>query len=317
MENVMINNNKSVFYFIGVSTSRSSVMSLFPEWIRELDLPPAEIAGYDIELNGPAEKYRSIVRKIKENDKIVGALVTSHKMDVFKHPGDLFDYLDNYARLLGEVSSISKRNGLLRGHAKNPISVGLALESFLPDNYWIKNPQAQVFIMGAGGSVLALSVYLTEKRHGKNIPSKIIISNRRLNRLEHCREVHRRLGINRQLDYVQVTQEYTNDSILKGLTPGSLIVNATGMGKDLPGSPLSNEVVFPENSYVWEFNYRGSLEFYHQALQQKRIRNLHVEDGWSYFIYGLTQVIQEVFNVLISPSQIERMKESKMVQGKV
>ena len=36
------------------------------------------------------------------------------------------------------------------------------------------------------------------------------------------------------------------------LPPASLVVNATGAGKDTPGSPLSADAVFPERALVWD-----------------------------------------------------------------
>ena len=57
------------------------------------------------------------------------------------------------------------------------------------------------------------------------------------------------------------------------MKPYSVVINATGMGKDTPGSPVTWEGKFPENSVAWEFNYRGELDFLHQALAQKEERN--------------------------------------------
>jgi shikimate 5-dehydrogenase len=74
-------------------------------------------------------------------------------------------------------------------------------------------------------------------------------------------------------------------------------VNATGMGKDRPGSPISEAGVFPLEGLVWEFNYRGSLEFLDQAKRQQPSRRLRIEDGWRYFIYGWSQVIADVFDI--------------------
>ena len=75
-----------------------------------------------------------------------------------------------------------------------------------------------------------------------------------------------------------------------------MVVNATGLGKDRPGSPLTDAVEFPENGIVWEFNYRGDLVFLDQANAQKAQKNLTIEDGWIYFIHGWTRVIAEVFH---------------------
>jgi len=84
------------------------------------------------------------------------------------------------------------------------------------------------------------------------------------------------------------------------LKPHSVIVNATGLGKDRPGSPLSDACEFPRDSLVWEINYRGDLLFMHQALKQMEAKNLHIEDGWIYFVHGWTQVISEIFHVEIT-----------------
>jgi shikimate 5-dehydrogenase len=83
-------------------------------------------------------------------------------------------------------------------------------------------------------------------------------------------------------------QAENNDEILARLAPGSLVINATGLGKDAPGSPLSPLAQFPENGIVWDLNYRGDLVFLEQARQQKNHVTL-VEDGWIYFLHGWTQ----------------------------
>jgi shikimate 5-dehydrogenase len=85
------------------------------------------------------------------------------------------------------------------------------------------------------------------------------------------------------------------------------VVNATGLGKDAPGSPTTGAVSYPRNSLVWEINYRGNLLFKRQAEAQAREKQLHVEDGWKYFIFGWTKVIAEVFNIDISPSMVDRL----------
>ena len=85
------------------------------------------------------------------------------------------------------------------------------------------------------------------------------------------------------------------DALVTALPPYSLVVNATGLGKDAPGSPLSAAAIFPLRSRVWEFNYRGDLQFLAHARAQAAARDLHVEDGWVYFLHGWTQVIGDVF----------------------
>ena len=75
------------------------------------------------------------------------------------------------------------------------------------------------------------------------------------------------------------------------------MINATGLGKDAPGSPLTDAARFPKDGIVWEFNYRGDLLFLRQARAQQQARHLQVEDGWIYFVHGWTRVVAEVFHV--------------------
>jgi shikimate dehydrogenase len=97
--------------------------------------------------------------------------------------------------------------------------------------------------------------------------------------------------------------------MLAALPPRSLVVNATGMGKDRPGSPIRPDARFPPRSAVWDLNYRGELELLRQARAQQDELGLLVEDGWRYFIVGWAAVIEEVFERPIGPDEIERLAE--------
>ncbi|MFD1414367.1 shikimate dehydrogenase family protein [Oceanobacillus jeddahense] len=295
-------------YFIGVTTTKSSIMKLFPLWAKELGLDNAVLKGIDIDIHDEDQVYQDVVNFIKNDPESKGALVTTHKIDLYNAAKENFDYLDPYAKMLDEISSISKsENGNeLRGHAKDPITSGLALEEFVPENYWQKG--GEVFLMGAGGSTLAISSYLTDKKHGDNVPKKIIISNRSEQRLVSAKNLLSKLDTTTEFEFHHAPNPEDNDKILETLSPHSLVVNATGLGKDRPGSPLTDKGVFPNDSLAWELNYRGELDFMHQALAQKEERNLHVEDGWIYFIHGWTQVIGEVFNVDIK-SHINQLEQ--------
>ena len=79
------------------------------------------------------------------------------------------------------------------------------------------------------------------------------------------------------------------------------------MGKDTPGSPITDKGLFPENGIAWEFNYRGELDFMHQAEKQKNLRGVKVKDGWMYFIHGWTQVISQVLHLEITEKLFNRL----------
>ena len=295
-------------YFIGVTTTKSSIMKVFPLWAEELGLKDAVIKGIDIEIHADPQKYRDTVEFIKNDKLSLGALVTTHKIDLYNAARGSFEYLDTYAEMFEELSSISKKDGRLEGYAKDPISSGLAMENFIPENFW-KEHGGEVLIMGAGGSALAISSYLMKKEHGDNIPSKIIITNRSRERLDSAKAKLDGMHPGVKLEYYLCPEAKDNDEVMKNMKPYSLIINATGLGKDRPGSPLTDGCLFPGNSLVWELNYRGDLKFMVQAGKQKEKRNLFIEDGWIYFIHGWTQVISEVFHVDIKGEKLERLEK--------
>ena len=106
-----------------------------------------------------------------------------------------------------------------------------------------------------------------------------------------------------------------NDDILASMAAGSVVVNATGLGKDSPGSPLSDAANFPKNAIIWELNYRGDLLFLDQAKAAKELQCLQIEDGWTYFIHGWTQVIAEVFSIEI-PVAGDRFEDISRIAAK-
>ncbi len=292
---------KPTFYFIGVTTTQSSIMKVFPAWAQYLNLGDVEIKGMDFIPHDNPEHYRKAVAFIKKDPLSLGALVTTHKLDLFQAAQDMFDEVRPLAALMEETSSLSKNNGRLIVDAKDPITSGLSIDNFLPDNYFA-HTNAEVFSMGAGGSTIALTWHLLQPSRGKNRPSRIVVSNRSQSRLDHLKDIHKQMNVDIPISYHLAETPEANDALLAQMKPGSLIVNATGLGKDAPGSPLSDKAEFPQNAVIWELNYRGDLIFLDQAHKQKEEKNLQIEDGWTYFIYGWTAVMAEVFNIDI-PTQ--------------
>ncbi len=286
------------FYFVGVTTARSSIMRVFPAWMDHLGLK-VPIVGVDCAQHDDPARYREVVAFIKEHPNALGGLVTTHKIDLLDAARDLFDALGRYADLLGEVSSISKHDGELRGHAKDPITSGLALEAFLPDGHW--RSEATLCILGAGGSSLALTTYCMEQPQTDR-PRRIVVTDRSEQRLDSMRSVHARINPGIETDYHHCAAPEENDRVVSALPPGSVVVNATGLGKDAPGSPLTAGATFPERGFAWEFNYRGDLLFLEQARSQRHERSLTIEDGWVYFIHGWTRVMEEVLHIDIPTS---------------
>ena len=287
---------KPTFYFIGVTTGKSSIMKVFPAWARYLGLGECPIQGMDCKWHDDPAVYRRVVSFLKEDPLSLGALVTTHKIDLLSACRDMFDGLDEYADLLGEVSCISKRDGALWGHAKDPITSALALDAFVEQDYWHRSG-AEMCILGAGGSSLALTTYFMKQIGRDGAPSRIFVTNRSEPRLEQMQRIHDRINPGIEMVYRHCPTAAESDEVVNQLKPGSLVVNATGLGKDAPGSPVTDAARFPQDGVIWEFNYRGDLVFLNQARAQQAAKNLTIEDGWVYFIHGWTRVIAEVFHI--------------------
>ncbi|MEM0936334.1 MAG: shikimate dehydrogenase [Pseudomonadota bacterium] len=307
---------KPTFYFIGVTTQHSAIMRVFPKWAAWLGLGDVAIKGIDLASNSSADAYRSVVSLLKSDPLSLGALVTTHKLSLFEACFDQFDEVDPYARLMRETSCLSKRNGALICHAKDPISSGLAIECFLPEKHF-KKTHSDIFVIGAGGSSIAITWHAMRKMGQRGSPKRIIVSDRSKARLEHIERIHLQIGTSVPCEYALISEMRTNDHILEGVPNGSLVINATGLGKDAPGSPLGENALFPRHAIVWELNYRGDLIFLEQAKRQAVARDLQLEDGWTYFLHGWTQVIAEVFDIEIPTSgpqfeEISRIAASAM-----
>ena len=99
--------------------------------------------------------------------------MTTHKLALLAAARDLFDELDANAERLGEVSSISKRDGRLIGHAFDPITSGYALERIGPFD-------GDVLCLGAGGAGAAIVLHLLSRDR----PPRIAVTDTPPGRLE-------------------------------------------------------------------------------------------------------------------------------------
>lgn len=295
------------FYFIGVTTGKSSINKVFPLWMQEMGRSEVVLEGIDHAIHDEPEAYRRSVAQIKCDPNSLGALVTTHKIDLFDAARDMFDEVDPYARLTGEVSCIASReDGRLAGYAKDPITAGLSMDHIVGENYFGRTG-GHILLLGAGGSSVATVLHLINKEQAGDRPEKIVVVNRSQGRLDHMQQMVEALETDIEIVYVCNEDPRVNDRLMAELPPGSIVINATGMGKDTPGSPITDEGLFPQDGIAWEFNYRGELDFMHQALAQAEARNLRVEDGWVYFVHGWSQVIGEALNIPITRELFERL----------
>lgn len=305
----IVTKTRPTFYFIGVTTTKSAIMRIFPLWMEILGTPEIVMEGVDLKIHDTREAYRNITAQIKCDPLSLGALVTTHKMDLYEAAKDMFDYFDSYALAADEVSCISKNEGRLEGRAKDPITAGVSLDAIIGKDYFGRTG-GHMLIFGAGGSAAATLLHLINKQDAADRPEKVIVVNRSQGRLDHLREMVEKQGGQFAIETIRNADPKVNDAIMSRLPDYSIVINATGMGKDTPGSPITDAGLFPRKGIAWEFNYRGELDFMHQALAQATARELRVEDGWLYFVHGWAQVVAQVLHFDLTPQLFAKMEQA-------
>ncbi|MER3418490.1 MAG: shikimate dehydrogenase, partial [Chloroflexota bacterium] len=264
----------------------------------------AELVGRDIPLGAEPSTFRAVVEELRADPSARGALVTSHKVSIYRHARDLLDEVDRWAELCGEVSCLAKIDGRLVGSANDPISSWQAFVEIAGADYFARHPEAEVLCIGAGGSGTAFTSRLLTVEAP---PARIVVTNRSPERLDALREIHRRLDGRVPVEYRAVGRPEATDALLADRPPASVVVNATGLGKDRPGSPLTDAARFPERAIVWDFNYRGELRFLEQARRQAAERGLTVVDGWRYFVVGWILHVAAVFGIELDEARVAEL----------
>jgi shikimate dehydrogenase len=279
--------------FLGVTTRASSVHLSFPGWSRCLDHELA-LEAIDLPLRSPAIDYRRFVERLRSRENsLVGALITSHKTSVFDAAGDLFHRITPAASVLQEVGMVYWRGSELVADANDALSTKAVSERLLLRNRGWQTGLKRAVVLGAGGAGSALVHTLaTQEALGC---TGIAVTEADYGRAKVFRE-----QVNRWDALVPVTvySDRAADSIVQDAGQGALIVNATGLGKDTPGCPVSPNIVFPLRATIWEFNYRFTNQekenFWELAKGQQESQSLVLEDGWDYFVWGWLGVMSNI-----------------------
>lgn len=293
--------DRPTLYFLGVSTGSSSIQRVFPAWARALGLGDAVLRGIDLPVGAPVEQTRRIVEFLRQDALGVGMQITSHKIAVGTAARDLFAEVRPLATLMGEISCVTKEDDGLHGFAKDPLTGALAIDAIVPEGYWSAS-DARAVVLGAGGAGTALAWCLAREERGAQRPRTLVVTDTDGDRLEHLAAIARQVGPDVPLELVRVASTADTDAVLASQPAGSLIINATGLGKDLPGSPIGEDALLPPRAIAWDLNYRGDLRFLDTALRQAGERRIRIEDGWTYFVHGWLQAVKEVFRIDVPTS---------------
>jgi len=277
--------------FLGVSTGKSLVNIAFSAWATCLGKRLA-LDTKDLPLQSEPKLYRQFVTETRRAyPNVRGALITSHKARVFDSAADLFDHVTPIASRLGEIGMVYWRDDCFVGDANDAVSTRAVSRRLLSTSSAWKAGSKRALILGGGGAGVALANTLSsDELIGC---AKITITEESALRAELVRSRIATWKSSIPIEVLHITG--ASDDLLLSCGPGGLVANATGLGKDRAGNPLSCSATFPERSHVWEFNYRFTAQaqtnFYELALRQAEERDLLVEDGWDYFVWGWLVVL--------------------------
>ncbi|WP_329110357.1 hypothetical protein OG792_15590 [Micromonospora sp. NBC_01699] len=274
----------STVWFVGVSTAQSMVNQAFPVWLADLGLD-VRLRCRDVPLAAPAETYRDLVAELARDDTALGAVITSHKVALLAAAGDLLARLDPVAAECGEVNALRRGSDGLVGFARDPISVGRVVDRIWPDG-------EQVVCLGAGGTAIALGRHLLDRPVP---PARLVFTDRHHAAADHLRSVLGPWAAARRVGLDIHVGAGPWDGPVERSPAGTLVVNATGLGKDRPGSPLSPVAGFPSGAVVWDLNYRGDLAMLRQA--RRADDGLAVHDGWELFCHGWAAALGPILDL--------------------
>lgn len=309
-----MNLKRRSFYFLGVTTKSSAMVQILPLWADHLKLDLA-LKCVDMPIGTAPEVFRHWVADLRTDLTAVGAVVTTHKTDLFRAASDMFDEHDELALLCQEIGSIVIDNGVLFGSASIDVAgAGSTLRHILGETYF-QESDADVLCLGSGGAGKAVVASLLNDLNGNHLiarndkPKNIFVVDVDNSRLEDLQRLLNQIPGQTNTIVIHNALASRNDEILKQLSPRSLVVNASGLGKDRPGSPLTDEAVFPTGGIAWELNYRGERKFLIQAHCKQQQSELRIFDGWSLFLHNWSKGISRALKLEISESTKKELFE--------
>lgn len=266
--------------FIGVSTGGSLIYEVFPRWARVLGIDAA-IVGVDVPRGAAPSRFREVLGTIRADPDCLGAVITSHKTAIFRDASLQFASLDALATSCREINSVRNDAGVLHGYARDPVSVGRVVDEIWPEL------GADLLCLGSGGTAIALVRHLLER--GQR--GRMRFLDRDPAQAQHFAQIAAD-------DRIEIeARQGAYDTLVAAARAGTLIVNATGAGKDRDGSPVTDDVQFPPGCVFWDLNYRGDLRMLAAARAQASERALRVHDGTSLFCHGWAAALTAVLDL--------------------
>jgi shikimate dehydrogenase len=291
--------------FLGVSTSGSVAHAVFDRWAAELGRPWA-LWGVDLPASAPPGAFRRLVSAMRGNPAVDGAVVTAHKLRLYRACAQDLARRDWLTEITHEINALAT-TGVLAGYARDALSLARILPGLIRSTAGDGLDDLHVLCLGAGGAatalLLALHLDTDPERDGgaggrdrADPPASVTFTDVDPRALADLRSVAGRAGIGTsRLSFVRVRDPADSDALVSGLPSPGFVINATGLGKDAAGSPVTGRARFGPGTLAWDLNYRGDLAF----LRQAAASGATALDGWDYFVAGwaggLTAIAQTPF----------------------
>ncbi|MFT4219280.1 MAG: hypothetical protein QM611_02010 [Microbacterium sp.] len=304
-----------LYLFVGISTAGSSVHDAFTLWAPMVS-PGAALRGVDIAEDAEPEVFRRLVRSMRDNPRVAGAVVTSHKLRLYRAVADLLDSADPFVSITHEINSLDTRRGRIAAYARDAQSLDIVLDTTGAGE---PRPRRPFTCLGAGGSAIALMLAMgldvTESldtgravsRRGPAARGALAIVGRRPEALQEISAVRERAGLTSMALELVLAGDPQEFTAAANATPvGGVIANATGLGKLDPGSPVITADGFAPDTLAWDFNYRGPLTF----LQQARAAGVPAVDGWDYFVAGWAAALSAITDRALTAEAYDQFRDA-------
>ena len=205
------------------------------------------------------------------------------------------------------AAAVAVRSDGLYGAATDALAIRKTLDESLGRSYFHRIG-VYVLCFGLGGSARALALTLLSELSSGGPPFSV--------RAGGPRKVHAVGRRPESLVTLHLTSSPPDNAKLLGELPdASVIVNATGLGKDAPGSPLSRRAILPRRGIVWDFNHRGEPDFLVTAASQAATRDARVFDGWLLFLHGWAEALSPLVAAPVDDATFGRLAHAAAAIG--
>lgn len=281
----------SSVYYVGITAHASAGARCLPLWSEAMSLPIRLVC-----VNAPPGSSRdALLSLLRSDESAVGALFTGHKAELGRDLGG-YASVTNDVRRLNEVGTLRVKDGGLHASAHDVAASRHVIEDFLGHALW-QHGGRQAVVLGAGGAGLAVATELA--RHPA--VERVVITEASA---ERQREVRRILATEPAGARIELLAASLNNDVVAAALPGALVVNATGMGKDVPGSPLTEGTPLPARSLFWELNYRGERPFLTRVRAAAADSGGRAADGWDFFVRSWYEALRTIFDTNWGPAEL-------------